>query len=322
MTPVITITFNPCVDKSFETDSMVPEKKLRCTAPRLEPGGGGINVARAIRRLGGKATAIYPSGGYHGALLTEMLIHEGVDTFPVAMLADIRENINVRESATGRQYRFIEPGPVLTEHIWVRCVDAISLVDKGGIIVISGSIPPGRPPDLWKRIRQAVDKKSARLVVDVQGEALQHALEQGVYLIKPSEEELAVLAGASGGVTMAPEKMAAAIVARGQAQAVVISRGAAGAALVTAQGASDIPAPEVQKQSSVGAGDCLVAGIISSLCQKMELVEAVRFGVACGAAAVMNPGTELFHLTDAEALFARMVKETQQPKNNSHVSIT
>lgn len=305
MPMVITLTFNPCIDKSFDTDILQPDKKLRCTTPRLEPGGGGINVARVITRLGEKALAVYPAGGYHGTLLTEMLAAEGVDTYPVPILDDIRENINVRESTTGHQYRFIEPGPILNEYAWHRCLDAISMVDKGGIVVISGSLPKDAPPDLWRQIKHSTGRRSARLVVDAHGEALRNALNVGVFLIKPSEDELAALARDLGLSASSPTDAAKAIVEKGWAEVVVLSRGAAGATLITRGVEKQLPAPEVPRQSTVGAGDSLVAGIVTALVRNMDLEEAVRFGVACGAATVMHPGTELCNRKDAEAIYAQ-----------------
>lgn len=308
MTPVITFTFNPCVDKSIEIDTLIPDKKMRCAVPRQEPGGGGINVARVIHRLGGKVLAVYPSGGYHGSLLTEMLRVEGVDTYPVPMLADIRENINVHETSTGRQYRFIEPGTLLTEHSWTRCLDALTALDKGGFVIVSGSLPAGAPPDLWSRIRRLSERKSSRLVVDVAGAELRRALEVGVFLIKPSEDELALLA-AEMGLPEGTESAAKAIVSRGCAEVVVVSRGAGGVLLVMRDCVKEIPAPVVERRSTVGAGDSLVAGIVAGLGRKMELEEAVRLGVACGAATVMNPGTELCHQKDVYDLFTRTLFE-------------
>jgi 6-phosphofructokinase 2 len=305
MTPIITVTFNPCVYKGIEIDKLEPEKKMRCAAPRLEPGGGGINVARVIHRLGGAVLAVYPSGGYHGSLLTELLRVEGVDTYPVPMLADIRENINIHEISTGKQYRFIEPGAPLTEHSWTRCLDALTALDKGGIVIVSGSLPAGAPPDLWSRIRRLCERKAAKLVVDVAGAELRAALEVGLFLIKPSEDELAWLAREMG-LPERPEETAKAIVSKGCAQVVVVSRGAAGVLLVTRERVKEMAAPVVERRSTVGAGDSLVGGIVVGLGRDMEMEEAVRFGVACGAATVMNPGTELCHQRDVEALYAQM----------------
>jgi 6-phosphofructokinase 2 len=318
MNPILTFTFNPCVDKSIEIDRFVPDKKIRCAEPRLEPGGGGINVARVIHRLGGRVLAVYPSGGYHGSLLTEMLRLEGVETHPVPMLADIRENINIFEKSTARQYRLIEPGPLLTEHSWTKCLDALELLDKSGFVIVSGSLPPGAPPDLWSRIRRLCKQKEARLVVDMAGAELRVALAAedgnlrttlggGLFLIKPSEEELVSLSKEMG-LPVGLEETARAIVTRGYAEVVVVSRGAGGALLVTRDGVKNIAAPVVQRLSTVGAGDSLVGGIVAGLGRKMGLEEAVQFGVACGAATVMNPGTELCHRRDAEALYAGMTR--------------
>jgi 6-phosphofructokinase 2 len=330
MTPVITFTFNPCIDKGIEIDVLVPDKKMRCAAPRLEPGGGGINVARVIHRLGGRVLAVFPAGGYHGSLLTELLRMEGVDTYPVPMLADIRENINIHEKSTGRQYRLIEPGSPLLEHSWMRCLDVLTGLDKGGIVVVSGSMPAGAPPDLWARIRRLTDRKAAKLVVDVAGVDLRAALGVGavsggifgggvkggvagggvsgggVFLIKPSDDELRTLASELGLPAEPLEDAAKAIVGRGWAQVVVVSRGAAGVTLVTRDRVTEIAAPVVKRQSTVGAGDSLVAGIVVGLGRKLSLEESVRYGVACGAAAVMNQGTELCHPRDVERLYAGM----------------
>jgi len=311
MNAVITYTFNPCVDKSLEIDELVPDKKMRCSAPKLEPGGGGINVARVIHRLGGKVLAVFPSGGYHGSLLTDLLRMEGVNSYPVPMLADIRENINIHEKSTGRQYRLIEPGSPLAEHSWTKCLDVLTGLEKGGIVVVSGSLPSGVPADLWARIRRLTERKAARLVVDVAGADLREALGGGgVFLIKPSEDELAMLAGEMGLRAGRQEEVAQDIINRGWAQVVVVSRGAGGVLLVTRDRFAEIAAPVVKRKSTVGAGDSLVAGIVVGLGRKMEMVEAVRFGVACGAAAVMNPGTELCHPRDVEALYAKMQGST------------
>jgi 6-phosphofructokinase 2 len=111
--PIVTLTINPCVDESTVVDQVVPDRKLRCGPPRYEPGGGGINVARAIRKLGGEALAIYPAGGAAGELLTALLEREGVAQRPLPISSWTRQNLNVFEESTGRQFRFVLPGPSL-----------------------------------------------------------------------------------------------------------------------------------------------------------------------------------------------------------------
>src|SRR6476661_1745846 len=119
---ITTVTFNPCIDKSTIVPQLVPEKKLRCEAPRFEPGGGGINVARAIKKLGGEALAIYPYGGYSGAFLNELLKRENIFTRPVETKSHTRENMIVLEKSSGQQFRFGMPGPVLQSNEWQQCL--------------------------------------------------------------------------------------------------------------------------------------------------------------------------------------------------------
>jgi 6-phosphofructokinase 2 len=289
-------------------DKLLPDIKLAATAPCREPGGGGINVARAIRKLGGKARAVFPAGGHFGELLFELLAIEGVPVTPVKILEETRENVNVTESATGLQYRFVLPGPTLQRDTWEDCIAALDELEDGGLVVVSGSLPEGRPADIFQRISALAGIKRARLVVDSSGSALKAALQAGVYLVKPSMRELdGLVAALELRGTTALEK-ARELITRHYTSVVLLSSGAAGVLLVTAENAWEIPAPEVRKVSSIGAGDCLLAGTVLRLAEQIPLLEAVRYGVACSAAAVMNPGTALCDRDDAEKLFHTMAR--------------
>lgn len=303
---IITLTFNACIDKSFSVDRLVPEIKLAGTPPVREPGGGGINVARAIRKLGGKAMAVFPAGGRFGDMLFGQLAMEGVPAKPVKIIGETRENVNLTEAATGRQYRFILPGPELSDDIWEACIEALDELEEGGLVVVSGSLPEGWPEDIFERIRGLAGSKCARLVVDSSGAALEAALRAGVYLVKPSVRELEGLSmplalRGTTGLEKARE-----LIDRRYASVVLLSAGKAGVLLVTAVDAWEIAAPEVRKLSSIGAGDCLVAGTVLRLAEHVPLLDAVRYGVACSAAAVMNPGTALCERHVAETLFHAM----------------
>lgn len=306
MTPIITLTFNPCIDKSFSTELLIPDQKLPCTLPSLEPGGGGINVARAIRRLGGSALAVFPAGGYHGDLLVSLLSSEQVAVKPIRIDPDTRENLNVTETSTGRQFRFLLPGPPLSAGTWNACIESISEVEPGGFVVVSGSIPDGSPGDLFARIRKMADTKRARLVVDSSGAALQQALQCGVYMLKPSIHELDLLDKAFGlpGETIIDKGKE--LIKRGCASVVLVSAGAAGAILITADLVREIPSPRVKRATTVGAGDCLVAGTVLGLSRNMPIAEATLLGVAAAAASVMNPGTFLCRPEDVDTLFTQM----------------
>ncbi len=302
MPAIITITFSPCIDKSASVDKLVPEKKLACTAPKLEPGGGGINVARAIKKLGGEAIAIYPSGGYIGKFFDELMKIEGIPVIRIETENETRENLIILERASNHQYRFGMPGMALKENEWQQILRVIDEAYDFDFIVASGSLPPGVPEDIFGRIARIASKKNAKFVVDTSGQALTDAVHEGVYLIKPNLAELSSLAGK---YYLEPNEIVGAarqIISKGRCEVVVVSIGEGGAILVTQNMGTRFVPPSVNRKSTVGAGDSMVAGIVLQLTKGKSLEEAVQFGVACGTAATLNAGTELCRLTDAEKL--------------------
>ena len=304
--PVVTVTLNPAVDKSTSVSAMVPEKKLQCTAPVLAPGGGGINVARAIKRLGGEAIALYLSGGYNGHLLKQLLEAEGVDCLPIPIKNGSRENLVVVDYATNLQYRFGIPGPEVYPVEWQECLRMLEGMDRPEYIVASGSLSPGIPAIIFGQMAEIARKKKAKFVVDTSGDALKAALQEGVFLIKPSLTELASLTGREELMPGDVIEAAKEIIAKGQCEIMALSMGAGGAMLITKNTIQHIPAPAVSRKSTIGAGDSMVAGIILSLLKGKSLPEAAEYGVACGTAATMNPGTTLCKPEDVEKIFRIM----------------
>ena len=145
MAKIVTITFSPCIDKSTSVSSFVPEKKLTCAIPKLEPGGGGINVARAIKKLGGDATAIYPAGGYTGKYLIELMKKEEVSSCYIETVNETRENIIIVDDSSNNQYRFGMPSTILTEQEWKNILQALDEMNDVEFIVASGSLPSAYP---------------------------------------------------------------------------------------------------------------------------------------------------------------------------------
>lgn len=302
MPSIVTITFNPCIDKSTSVAALVAEKKLKCKAPKFEPGGGGINVARAITKLGGNAIAIYPAGGYTGKFFTQLLQQEKINTIQIETANHTRENLIVLDESTNQQYRFGMPGQLQSEKEWNQCLDAIEQIDTE-FIVASGSLAPGIPENIFGRVAEIAERKRSKLIVDTSGKALKYAAEKGVYLLKPNIAELASLVGKEEISIENVTQVARKIINAGQSQVIVVSMGAAGAQLVTKDESYHITAPPVAKKSTVGAGDSMVAGIVLYLSQNKTLLEAAQYGVACGTAAIMNPGTELCKLQDVERIY-------------------
>jgi len=308
MAAIITVTFNPAIDKLSSVPVLIPEKKLKCTSPVFEAGGGGVNVARAIKKLGGNAIALYLAGGHTGKLFTRMLQDEHVDSIVTETHGYTRENLIVLETASNQQYRFGMPGPEITEPEWRDCLKNIIHMPGVEWIVASGSLPPGVPTDIFARIARIAKEKNAKLIVDTTGEALRQAVQEGVYLIKPNLGELSSLSGKKDLGLESVEDAAMEIITGGNCEAVVVSMGPTGALLVTRNLVKQIIPPPVKIKSTVGAGDCMVAGIVMQLAADTNLTEAVQYGVACGTAATMNPGTQLCIREDVELLY-RLIRE-------------
>lgn len=303
MSKIITITFNPAIDKSTRVEKLIPEKKLNCEFPVYEPGGGGINVARAIKKLGGEATAVYLAGGYSGIRFTELLSNESIESIVTNTQNDTRENLVVVEVATNKQFRFGMPGLEVFESEWQSFLESIENINDVDFMVASGSLPEGIPTDIFARIALIAQKKKAKYIVDTTGEALIQAVEAGVYLIKPNLGELSSLVGVEELTIESVGKEARQLIQKGKCEVVAVSMGADGAMLVTQDLIAAIKPPKVERKSTVGAGDSMVAGIVLSLSNNKSLIESVQFGVACGTAATMNEGSELCRIEDAERLY-------------------
>jgi 6-phosphofructokinase 2 len=305
---IATLTMNPAIDKSSAVTQVVAEWKLRCDPPEYEPGGGGINVSRAIRKLGGNSVAFYPAGGLAGRMLSDLLDREGLQHEAMSIAGVTRENFTVLEKSTGQQYRFGMPGPTLQEVEWRRCLEEISrLLPQADYLVASGRLPPGVPPDFYGLLAKLAKKQKIRLIVDTSGEALRLAVEEGVFLIKPNLPEFAELTGRERVDERQEEYLAQELVSTNKCEAVVVSLGAAGVLVASAEGVERVRAPLVPIKSKVGAGDSTVAGIVLALARGQSWREAVRFGVAAGAAAVMTPGTELCCREDVERLYEQLM---------------
>ena len=305
---IVTLTINPALDRNTRVERVNPNEKLRCQAPEREPGGGGINVSRAIRRLGGESLAIYPCGGPIGEVFKTLLDEEGVEQQPIGIADTTRENVTVFEESANQHYIFIMPGPELREAEWQGVLDALERLDPTpDYVVASGSCPPGVPEDFYRRVAELSQSQGSRLIVDTSGEPLSLAAEAGVYLLKPNMRELGQLAGQEIESEEHQIEAAKGLLESGQAEVVVVSMGAGGALLVTDELGEHLRTPTVPIRSRLGAGDSMVAGIVLGLARGERVLEATRFGIAAGASAVMTPRTELCRREDTERLYERLV---------------
>ncbi len=312
---ILTLTMNPALDIATATELVVPTEKLRCAEPRYDPGGGGINVARAVHLLGGDALAVFPVGGLSGDMLCRLLEGESVPHEAVPIAGITRESFAIFERQSGQQYRFLLPGPAIGAPDQERCLDALTTrIGDASYIVASGSLPPGVPADFYARVAALARSRGRPVGLDTSGPALAGA---GVFLLKTSLRELEELAGSALRSEAEEESAAGAVIAQGRCEILVVSLGARGALLATGRTVQRFAAvPVAAVAGSVGAGDSMAAGIVLSLARGRGLTEAVKYGMAAGAAALLRPGTELCRLEDTERLYQTAAK-TSSPASSS-----
>jgi 6-phosphofructokinase 2 len=304
---IVTLTINPAIDIFVNVGRVEPTRKLRCSPPKRDPGGGGINVARVAHRLGGDVTAIYPIGGQIGKLLQRLLEREDIASLVTPSHVETRENFTAYEESTGEQYRFVLPGSPLHRAEWEAVLERLaSLPQRPKFVVASGSVPPGAPDDFFARVARHAKALGAKSVVDTSGPALKAALAEGVSLIKPNLVELSDLVGSS--LTSDAEQMAACrkLVKDKRTEMVALTLGADGALLVTAHRAWRAQPLAIEVVSAVGAGDSFVGGLVAALAAGKPLEEAFCVAVAAASASVLTPGTGLCQPGDVDRLLSKV----------------
>lgn len=305
---IITVTLNPSVDCVLAVDRMQADRKLLSSPPRRYPGGGGLNVARVLRRLGDPVTALWSRGGRNGDRLAALLDAEDVPHEGIAGAEETRENVIVQERDSGLHYRLGVPGPALGNagrDTWYARLSALDPAPD--LIVLSGSLPPDASPGWFGELVTGLPERS-RVVVDTKDEALRVALAVGVDVVKPNVAELAALVDRDLDGDAAVRRAARDLVDSGGARAVLVSLGRGGALLATADRSIRIAAPSVRARSKVGAGDSMVGGLVHGMNHGWDLADAAAHAVAAGAAAVMTEGTELCR-ADEVARQAEAVRE-------------
>jgi 6-phosphofructokinase 2 len=298
---------NPAIDVSAAVARVVPTHKLRCTSVRRDAGGGGINVARVVARLGSDVQAIYPIGSPIGDLLRRLVDAEAVASQTIPLSQHTRESFTVDEEETGKQYRFVLPGPELTSDECGQCLAAVAQIRPAPtFFVASGSMPTGVPDDFLARTARAAKALGAKVVVDTSGPALAAALREGVFLVKPNLRELQELVGSS--LTEREQQLAAArnLIEKQAAETVALTLGHLGALLVTPRQAFYAPALPVKPMSVVGAGDSFLGAMVWSLDAGQAIEEAFRHGIAAGSAALLSAGTGLCKAEDVRRLYPQV----------------
>lgn len=302
---ILTITLNPAVDLATSVERVVAGPKLYCKTPRIDPGGGGINVARAIRKLNGSARALVAVGGASGQRLLDLLTAEAVPVHPVQVGGETRESFAVTDESDGAQYRFSLPGDTLgPETADLLIAEITSEAPRDGYVVLSGGVAPGLGDDYPERIRAALSSTTDGLIVDTSKTALERLINDPaapLFLLRLDKREAEQAAGhAIAGLREAAD-FAARMIDRGVARNISIGGAAAGSILVTESNRYLCRAPEVPVVSKIGAGDAFVGALTLSLARGSQFDTALQWAVAAATATMSTPGTGLCALQDVEA---------------------
>lgn len=295
---IVTVTANPSVDRTIEIDELRRGEVLRARGGRVDPGGKGVNVSRALA-AGGRATiAVLPSGGAEGGQLAGLLEPQGVAVVQVPIGGAVRSNVSVVEP-DGTVTKINEVGPRLTP-AEVEALEQVvaGLAPRAEWVVCAGSLPAGVGTDFYARLVGVLRPAGGRIAVDTSGEPLARCIDAGPDLLKPNHEELAELVGRPLRTYGEVVDAARAVIARGP-RALLVSLGADGALLVTADTALHGAATVARVRSTVGAGDATLAGFLSAGPASAAAldgdsaagVRALTYAVAYGAAAVSLPGS-------------------------------
>lgn len=302
---IVTLTMSPAVDQFAATPALVEDAKSRCRIHGQEPGGGGINVARNLRRMGLDVLALFPAGGSHGRQLQDLLEEDGLPCHPIPIQAETTRNLALTEEDTARQFHLVFPGAALQEAEWEACLAAVGQhTPPGGHLVISGSLPPGVPADFLARIIRSAKAREVKVILDTSGPALRPALDAGVYLAKLNREEFAELGYSGDGDVASRLTKMGELVDAGMAELLIVTLGPGGALLATREGLRlHVQPPEVEVISHVGAGDSFVSVMTCRLYQGQPVDVAFRYGVAAAAAAISTPGNQLRDMDWLEKLY-------------------
>jgi 6-phosphofructokinase 2 len=306
MNPILTVTLNPTVDFATTTEVVDPDRKLRCARPDTDPGGGGINVSRTITILGGHSTAFVAVGGPMGDKLVHLLAEAGIGLAPFPSPGETRQSFSVLENSSGKQYRFVMPGPTWPAKSVTAALARIArAAPRGGYVVLSGSQPPGVPDDFPAHLAARIKRAGARLILDTSGKALHHLLaahSAPAHVLRMDGEEAEELAGHALPDRADSADFAQSLVMRRVADIVIVARGADGSVLASAEGRWHAAAAKVPVLSKVGAGDSLVGAFTLALSRGDRPERALQIGAAAASSAVATAATQLCRAADVRRL--------------------
>jgi len=304
-TPVSTLTLNPAIDVTYEISQLVAQDKVNAKEANISPGGNGINVARALKRLGKETHTCCIFGGETGGLIRQLLRNEGVYPVTIEVPGRNRVNCTIQQRRPPEEFKVVGIGPEINEESLEEITTIFLRLAGTGYGVLSGSTLPGSPEDIYTDLAIKLRAQGARAIVDTNDAMLRETLEAKPFLIKPNKYELEVMCGRSLPTLEAIAEEARKVQQMG-VDHVCVTMAEEGAILVDANNSYYAPAPKVRVRCTVGAGDTMLAGLISALSDNQPLDEVLSLGLACASGSIAHDGTELFDPDELDGLIEKI----------------
>lgn len=308
---IYTVTLNPALDRTLYVESLVPGQSCRVRREARYAGGKGIDVSRALREVGSDSVALGLVGGFDGKELEGRLLLAGVACRFTHIANETRTNVIIQDESKGAETALLARGPEVQPSELMDFLDMLEKLPDMNFLVISGSLPPGLTPEVYSRMVTIGNERRARVVLDTTGDALRQGIHARPAVIKPNRFELADLAGRELADVRAISEYAKTLL--DQVETVLVSMGADGIVMVTRDRVFHARPPKVTVKSTVGAGDCSVAGFVHGLVVGDSNTDALRRAVATGTAATLNAGTGLCRCADIDTILPEVtVVEVKQ----------
>ena len=309
MPTIYTVTLNPGLDRTLAVPDLHENAVLRATSSRLDWGGKGFNVSRALQALGMDTVALGVVGGFTGQMLTKGLADMGIATDFVQVAGETRTNTVIEEAHSGRYIKVNEAGPTVERAALDRLCDrVVTHLTPNSYWAVCGSLPPGVPADFYAELITLIQGGGGIVALDTSGEALRQGVHAAPFLVKPNAEEATELTGIPIHDDATARRVAEYFMDQG-ATLVALSLAADGLLLAARERSMHIRPPQVTIQTLVGVGDALLAGILYALHHRLPLPDVARWGVAAGTAAAMTPGVGVGTLADVRALVDQMAEQ-------------
>jgi 6-phosphofructokinase 2 len=302
---IYTITLNPALDRTLWIKKIREDVSNRIVSEETYAGGKGVDVSKVLKNFGMDNTALGFVAGFAGRELEGRLINEGVHCDFVRVAGETRTNIIIHEEESGKQLAFNARGPEVQPYELTQLIEKLETLPDPGFVTIGGSLPRGLNPEIYRKIITMMKARSARVVLDVDGEGLKLGLKACPNIIKPNIHEMSELVGRELN-DIDEVAQGARDVNKMGVDIVLVSMGARGILLVSGDEEYLAVPPEVKVSNTIGAGDSSVAGFVFGLANGKDLKDALRYAAAAGTSTTLSQGTALCQREDFERILPQV----------------